>query len=1295
MVLGPGVRGLRVAGWVRRVVPAVAVAAVVMTVAGIGVPAHARTGGAREGGSSAAAVEPSGPALGSPPVPAPSGPALEESPEPGAAEPGPWAESAAGTGDSPEAEQPGTAAAVLPLPAAWWQLDSPVSGGAVADASGNGHVLSLLKEPSSYTDSAVTPPLVSLRLDRDRSQWGSTDGPLVDTSTAFSWSVWVRPDLTAATAGDQLNLPVISQEGTKNSFTLQRYSTDGSWMFVLPPDDKSTVYTVAPDGADVLAGPSVRAVLTQGRAALGAWTHLVAVYDKSGTNKAYLYVNGQLAGTESNPPAWKATRPLLVGGQKQSGSYWGGFPGLIRDVRIYRTALTAAQVQALYSIGLREEPGLAARWPLDDGTGTTAADVSGNGNPLTLRNGASWDAGSPATALSLNSRQQQYADAAGMVANTRGSYTVSAWALLRGGGDQAVLSQVKGGNSAFSIEGNTAGSWKVWLRRENDDLLSLDSGVRPAAGRWYHLVYVQDKVTADSGYLYVDGARKASYANPPWPGPAGALQVGRRMNGGTFGGYLDGLVRDVRVYGYALSAGQVTALYNEGKDGIDATAPQQLGVSPCTGTGCPPLGFDAVTALQKPHLTALVRAPAGREWSVQFEVRKSGSSTITDSGTAHNVESGDTASWQPGVWLDNGTAWEFHARTSDAHGWSAWSYWFPFTVRTVAPEAPLISSDDFARLKWGNPSEGTMRWSSPSPEVEGYSWQLDDGTWSAWTADTSVKLAKVEAGWHYFHVRARNHAGQESGVSSYGFGVGPAPLPYPDLNGDGHADVVVSTSARLAPDGDPLAGPGETAGSLLVIPGGTGAGELDGAKTALVDEHVLGLDGPESGDDFGAAVAYGDFDGDGQTDLAVGIPGWDGGSGRVVILAGQAAAPYVRKVAEFDVRSVGLGDDPEGYGMGLSLAAARFQGSPYEGLAIGVPGATVDGKIRAGAVVVLHGGPDGLTNKAQVLTAQPWDGHGPVADARFGWSLAGGTLTAYGTADLAVLALGPGGAGDGAPQDPTGLVYLAQGQYLGDLKPFTGPGGVLTAADAGVAGHLRQVIMCRCSGDNQGRDLIVFGDQRAGTGTWSGVLVQVPVGSDGLVPGQAKVMSLDAPGSGGGQDRFFGGSLTAGHLEYDASAKADEPYDDVALAQLGAGRFAGSVTVLSGGPDGIFSKPPLTLTAASPGIEAPAYFYDGFGYGLSVQPAGAASLDSPGETARLLVTAPQTDGDPAAGTLYLLRIEPGGETTGPQLAGSGSYTGEQLGGASLYGPGWPVAGGTTISTGIDEVPLRARLARQG
>jgi Concanavalin A-like lectin/glucanases superfamily/FG-GAP repeat len=809
------------------------------------------------------------------------------------------------------------------------------------------------------------------------------------------------------------------------------------------------------------------------------------------------------------------------------------------------------------------------------------------------------------------------------------------------------------------------------------------------------LVFVQVAGSPNKAYLYVDGVLRASQDMPPTlPTPSGALQVGRRMNAGSFGAYLDGQVRDVRLYGYALSGAQVTNLYNEGKDGIDVPAPQQLGVSPCTGTGCPPLGFTAVTSLQRPDLTAVMAARPGSKWNLQFLVIKQGASTPAETGTVRQVEAGKVASWQPSVYLDNNTDWIFRVRTRSSadYAWGPWSYDFGFRVDVPAPAVPVITSADFKNRAWGNPDSGTFSWRSASPEVDAYSWQLDNGVWSAWAGDTTAKLDKLPAEWHYFHVKARNHAGLESAVASYGFGVGPEPLAFPDLNGDGAADVITATSARLAQAGDPLLGPGEAGGSAEIIPGGD---TLPGLRPALLPEDVPGLPAGEAGDDFGASLVYGDFTGDGQTDLAIGVPGREVGghdqAGEVIVLYGQKDWPYVKTGTEsvFNSDIVKLpGGAQDGDEFGISLAAARFRGSGYTGLAIGVPGHTVEGRARAGMVVLLKGSPDGLTTTGeQTLTAAPWAGQGlgPVTEGRFGWSVTAADVTGTSSADLAVLALGPG-----LSVASSGTVYLVHGEFQTDLVPVTGDGGSLTAAQAGVTGHLRQVAAGWFAGHGTGHeDLVIAADQRPDTADWSGTLVQV-TGTDAGMDRHTGIMSLVPPGRPGvGFDGFFGGALAAGPLEEGAD------YDDLAVGELGAGRYAGAVTVLSGGSDGIFSRPPLTFTAADPVIGAPADAYDGFGYGLAIQPTGKADPADPAATARLLVTAPQLAGDPAAGSLYVLTVTPAAKTTGPRLSAASSYTARQLGALSLFGPGWPLAGGTTIGTDIDEVPQRDPIATRG
>jgi hypothetical protein len=69
----------------------------------------------------------------------------------------------------------------------------------------------------------------------------------------------------------------------------------------------------------------------------------------------------------------------------------GFFHGIIDEVQIWSTALTSNEVVSnfhLFRAGT--EPGLAAYYQFNEGTGTTTADSSGNGNTGTLQGGVTW-----------------------------------------------------------------------------------------------------------------------------------------------------------------------------------------------------------------------------------------------------------------------------------------------------------------------------------------------------------------------------------------------------------------------------------------------------------------------------------------------------------------------------------------------------------------------------------------------------------------------------------------------------------------------------------------------------------------------------------------------------------------------------------------------------------------------------------------------------------------------------------------------------------------------------------------
>ena len=250
-----------------------------------------------------------------------------------------------------------------------------------------------------------------------------------------------------------------------------------------------------------------------------------------------------------------------------------------------------------------------------------------------------------------------------------------------------------------------------------------------------------------------------------------------------------------------------------------------------------------------------------------------------------------------------------------------------------------------------------------------------------------------------------------------------------DFNGDGYGDLAVG------------------------VPGENLLGEVDvgvvhviyGSAVGLTndDDQVWHQDKPgvdnltENGDEFGAALASGDFDRDGFDDLAIGIPGEAIGprddAGGVAVLYGSGGglsssgddwlhqdAPGVKGTAEAGDR------------FGAALAAGDFNGDGADDLAVGVPGETLSG-VKAGFVQVFPGAAGGLTKQDDTWhRGKPGVAGDLLAGDQFGASLASGHFDLDGLEDLAAGGVAGSGSvtvftGTGSGIDGTSIL-LVQGQ---------------------------------------------------------------------------------------------------------------------------------------------------------------------------------------------------------------------------------------------------------------------------
>ncbi|WP_250006172.1 LamG-like jellyroll fold domain-containing protein [Actinoplanes sp. M2I2] len=195
-------------------------------------------------------------------------------------------------------------------------------------------------------------------------------------------------------------------------------------------------------------------------------------------------------------------------------------------------------------------------WKLDEGSGTTAADSSGDAD-LTVKGDTAWANGVDGTALKFDGDGDS-ADTAGPVVDTTKDYTVSAWASLDElpGNYATVVSQdgrarenpfyLQYGQGAFAF--STPGGNRARLE------------VTPELNRWYHLVGVRNHTTGEAR-LYVDGRRVAAVPAGPDVISTGPLAVGRARYAGNPTDYWPGAIDEVHAYDRALSDEEVAALH--------------------------------------------------------------------------------------------------------------------------------------------------------------------------------------------------------------------------------------------------------------------------------------------------------------------------------------------------------------------------------------------------------------------------------------------------------------------------------------------------------------------------------------------------------------------------------------------------------------------------------------------------------------------------------------------------------------------------------------------------------------
>jgi len=249
-----------------------------------------------------------------------------------------------------------------------------------------------------------------------------------------------------------------------------------------------------------------------------------------------------------------------------------------------------------------------------------------------------------------------------------------------------------------------------------------------------------------------------------------------------------------------------------------------------------------------------------------------------------------------------------------------------------------------------------------------------------------------------------------------------------DFNRDGYPDLAVGAPGEdvdLSQDAD-----FHPSGTVTVLSGGSGGITATGAVTL----RRQGLPNFDVG--FGEALAAGDLDQDGATDLAVGSQGQGRGDDRF-----PGSVSYCRASTDGPTGCTRLAQDLDFAGL-TSLAVGNMSSTSRPEIIVGVPSSVEDdpGHVQ---ILQLQGGTP-LTVARRLSLAQS-SGGVPGSDEpgdAFGRSVAIGRIDGDGYADLAIGASGEDqGSGRVTIVRGAGTGWQARGNYAYDQNTAGIPGG--------------------------------------------------------------------------------------------------------------------------------------------------------------------------------------------------------------------------------------------------------------
>ena len=326
------------------------------------------------------------------------------------------------------------------------------------------------------------------------------------------------------------------------------------------------------------------------------WHHVAITFDDNINNGSQFYVDGQPVLSFTYNVQTSNTLIVVGKGNDTEADIGQQFNGQIDNVRVWNTIRTDAEILGAYNKCLTgNENGLVLNWKFEEGSGTSTADDSGNGNTGTLYNmdNTNWVSGYSCYPIELaayypfngNANDESGNDNNGTVngatlttdrfGNTDSAYsfdgndiiTIPHSEVLNSENELSISVWVKPNIQQDAMilgKSNYTSATNYLLRTKSSGFIQFEykdfansNSIPLLAGTWNHIAAVsQDD---NSKQIYINGVLAShTTANSPYGIVPNDLTIGYASYGSE---HFNGSIDDLRIYKSALSESDILSLF--------------------------------------------------------------------------------------------------------------------------------------------------------------------------------------------------------------------------------------------------------------------------------------------------------------------------------------------------------------------------------------------------------------------------------------------------------------------------------------------------------------------------------------------------------------------------------------------------------------------------------------------------------------------------------------------------------------------------------------------------------------